>query len=191
MNNDLHEHILDVAEELFYREGTRTVGVDRIIAEAKIAKATLYAHFSSKHALIVAYLKRRSERVLGFMSRSVQGASGESLPTVLAVFDELQRNTGVDSPFRGCAFMLAVAENAGDEPIRNVAIGHKQAIKHMFETIVARDRQDAGRLAEQIALCYEGALATIAIHKSNACIDAAKHAVEHYFAVAERGGPGE
>ncbi|MBD1550541.1 TetR/AcrR family transcriptional regulator [Pseudomonas typographi] len=185
MKASLREHILDVAEELFYAQGTRAVGIDRIIAEADIAKATLYAHFNSKHALILAYLQRRSDRVLGFMGDTIHATAGESAKSVvMAMFDVLQHNTGVDSPFRGCAFMLAVAENAGDEPIRNIAISHKQAVSELFRSVIGADTPGAQRLAEQIALCYEGALSTIAIHKSNRCIEAAKASIENCFKIA-------
>ena len=53
------ERILETAERLFYAEGIRAVGVDRIIAEAGVAKMTLYNHFASKDDLILAALQHR------------------------------------------------------------------------------------------------------------------------------------
>jgi AcrR family transcriptional regulator len=58
----LHEHVLDVASDLFYRRGIGAVGVDAIVAGAGIAKMTLYQHFRSKEELILAFLRRRDER---------------------------------------------------------------------------------------------------------------------------------
>ena len=53
------QHILDVASDLFYREGIRAVGIDRIVEQSGVGKATLYRHFPTKDALIVAYLEER------------------------------------------------------------------------------------------------------------------------------------
>jgi len=59
------ERLVEVASRLFYAEGIRAVGVDRVIAEAGVAKATLYAHFASKDELVAAYLAR--QRILKFV----------------------------------------------------------------------------------------------------------------------------
>ena len=68
------DHLLDTAFRLFYRDGYHAVGIDTILAEAKLAKMTLYHHFSSKEELIVALLDRRStelgEKVRGLIDQA-------------------------------------------------------------------------------------------------------------------------
>jgi AcrR family transcriptional regulator len=56
------ERLVDVASRLFYLDGIHAVGVDRIVTEANVAKATLYTHFASKDELVAAHLSRHSDR---------------------------------------------------------------------------------------------------------------------------------
>jgi|GEM_PF-5451540 len=64
------EKLLDAAEALFYANGIHSVGIDRILAETSVAKATLYRHFPSKDDLVAAYLTRRHERVIAGMAEA-------------------------------------------------------------------------------------------------------------------------
>lgn len=160
----LRDRIVEVASDLFYREGLRAVGVDRVIAEADIAKATLYRHFASKEDLIVAYLQRRHANVLK--------AIGDGLPTsatpwpsrVLAVFHLLHRKAE-SADFRGCAFMLAVAESESSPRVLEVAQQHKDAVKNVFLALLPADRPGRSETAVRLNLLYDGALAQIMIHR--------------------------
>ena len=60
--SDARQRIVETAERLFYAEGVRTVGIDRIIAESEVAKMTLYNHFPSKDDLILAVMQYREEK---------------------------------------------------------------------------------------------------------------------------------
>ena len=55
-----HDHILRVAGELFYREGIRATGIDRVASQAEVAPTTLYRLFASKDELVAAYVERCS-----------------------------------------------------------------------------------------------------------------------------------
>src|SRR5262245_10312606 len=83
--SEARNRILETADRLFYRQGIRAVGIDRVIAEADVAKATLYAHFPSKDDLIVATLRRREESVRAFF-RSAAERSGKRTRAKLRAF---------------------------------------------------------------------------------------------------------
>jgi len=156
------DHILRVAGALFFREGIRAVGIDRIIGEADIAKATLYRHFSSKEDLVLAYLQDRHERVMEGLAASAAEHSG-ARERLAAIFDRLAEKAE-DKAFRGCAFALAVAEHGDSEKIVALARLHKQA---MAEALLALAR-DAGvaepqAIGRHLVLLYDGALARRAV----------------------------
>ena len=70
--SEARQRIVETAERLFYAEGVRAVGIDRIIAESEVAKMTLYNHFSSKDDLILAVLKYREEKFDGTFEKWMQ-----------------------------------------------------------------------------------------------------------------------
>ncbi|HBA44175.1 MAG TPA: TetR family transcriptional regulator, partial [Alphaproteobacteria bacterium] len=82
-------HLIDVAAELFNRYGYHAAGIDRVIAEAGIAKTTLYRHFKSKEDLIVAALRRMDERFRTEMQQFVAQATPDPKQRILATFDFL------------------------------------------------------------------------------------------------------
>src|SRR5579875_3011870 len=116
------ERLVDVASRLFYAEGIRAVGVDRVIAEAGVAKATLYAHFASKDELVAAYLERQS----AWWAAAVDGRAdprGGLLARVLTPFDVLAERAA--SPgYRGCPFINAAAEFPGSGPVADQISRH-------------------------------------------------------------------
>src|SRR5690606_26224714 len=106
--SEARTRLLDTASRLFYTEGLRAVGIDRVIAEAQVTRATLYRHFPSKDDLLVAYLSQVDERIKAGMAAA--RASGDDADGVIrlvaeAISDDIQR-----PGFRGCAFLNAVAE---------------------------------------------------------------------------------
>jgi Bacterial regulatory proteins, tetR family len=83
--SEARQRILETADRLFYQEGVRAVGIDRIIAEAGVAKMSLYKHFPSKDDLILAVLKHREEGVLEFF-RSAMERHGKKTKNPLGAF---------------------------------------------------------------------------------------------------------
>jgi len=161
MKASISDHILASAGALFYREGIRAVGIDRIIEETNVAKATLYRHFPSKDHLVAAYLQDRHERVI----RSLEEVLNE-VPSprdqLNLIFERLHEKA--DSPeFRGCAFALAVAEHGDSERVVTVARTHKAAVSQMFRALMERSGAGTAQQAAHLSLLYEGALATVAV----------------------------
>ena len=89
------ERLLDTAERLFYAEGVHTVGIDRVLAESGVAKATLYKNFGNKDGLVTAYLDRRHERQVARVTAALDAvADGSPRERILAAAAEL----GYDGP---------------------------------------------------------------------------------------------
>lgn len=160
----LLDHIIDTAGALFYREGTKSVGVDRIILEAGVAKATMYRYFSGKDALVAACLQRRHDRVMEALRNGLEKGPADGVAQALSVF-ELLHAKGGSPDFRGCAFMLAVAENETSEEVRAIARGHKDAVLAMFEALLPAAWPQRATLAAQLNLLYDGAMAQILIQR--------------------------
>src|SRR3954465_15057906 len=96
---------LAAATTLFYAEGIHAVGIDRIIAEAAVAKATFYHHFPSKDDLVCAYLNEQSHRI----RRSTVPSGDTPEEEIVSVFDAIGEYA-CGPGFRGCAFINAAAE---------------------------------------------------------------------------------
>jgi AcrR family transcriptional regulator len=152
------ERLIDTAIALFNRYGFHATGVDRIVAAAKVAKKTLYAHFPSKEELILAALARKEAAFADKFIPMVQAASDDPKQRLLTLF-EMAKSWFSDPDFYGCIFVNAAVEYS--EP------GHPiNACARRFKTLLrgfAREQAKLGGaadpdlLADQIALLFEGA----------------------------------
>lgn len=165
----MRDHILETAARLFYQNGIRAVGVDRIIAEANIAKATLFRYFPTKEHLVVAYLQARSERSLAAIRHVIDVAGKSPRKRIAAIFQALQQ-TADSQDFRGCAFVLAVAEHEESAAIRDVAKAHKDAVRKLILDAIDQPGAAGRRLAEQLALLYDGAMASMLIYRDSQAV---------------------
>ncbi|TWB49029.1 TetR family transcriptional regulator [Rhizobium sp. ERR 922] len=182
MKASISDHILASAGALFYREGIRAVGIDRIIDETKVAKATLYRHFPSKDHLVAAYLKDRHERVVRSLD-AVFAEAANPRDQLNLIFERLHEKA--DSPeFRGCAFALAVAEHGDSERVVAVARNHKATVRHLFASLMTRAGVEAVQPAAHLCLLYEGALATVAVGRDPQAVLTARDCALFVFDVA-------
>ncbi|MDD3519164.1 MAG: TetR/AcrR family transcriptional regulator, partial [Chromatiales bacterium] len=116
------ERILLTAHDLFYRDGVRATGIDRIIAESGVTKVTFYRHFPSKNDLIRAFLDYRHGRWMAWFVDALVRHGGNANAVVPAVGEWLG-----DPEYRGCAFINTVTELAGTLPdVVEIAHAHKQ-----------------------------------------------------------------
>ncbi|GAA2310918.1 TetR/AcrR family transcriptional regulator [Streptomyces kunmingensis] len=123
--SEARSRLLDTATRIFYAEGIHSVGVDRIIAEAQVTRATLYRHFKGKEELILAYLQQADHGIRG----QVAAARAEALSaadTVRAISRSIAGS--IQQPgFRGCAFLNAVAEYPDPaHPVHRTVLAHRQ-----------------------------------------------------------------
>ena len=150
--------LIETALRLFYRHGFHATGIDRLLAEAGIAKMTLYKHFGSKDALILACVAERDRIFRAWFEAEIDRRAKAPRDRLLAVFDIL--DTWFKSrDFYGCFFINAAAEHApADDPVHLAAAEHKREVRGILERVAAEaGADDAGLLARQIHLLMEGA----------------------------------
>ena len=154
------EHLIGVATELFNRLGYRATGIDQVIAEAGVAKTTLYRHFKSKDDLIVAVLRQVDETFRDDMRTTVDQNAAKPRDKLLATFDYLEHWFKSDA-FYGCPFVSAAGEfGEKNSLVFQEAATHKRLVKAYFEELArAASFRQARQLAEQINLLHEGAIA--------------------------------
>ncbi len=156
-NPSARERILDTASQLFYRHGFQAVGIDTIIAEAGVAKMTLYRHFAAKDDLIVAYLERSNQQFWGWLEGEI-AAVADPAAQLLAIFAAVGRL--VRSPHcLGCTFQaIAVEFPSLDYRGHQVALAHKQALIERFRRLAEQaNLRDPAALANQLLLLMDGA----------------------------------
>ena len=149
------ERLLTAANELFYNEGVHTVGIDRIIEQAGVAKASLYNTFGSKDELVRAYLEMRQAGVAERITRAVERYDTPR-ERLLAVF-EGQGELFAQPDYRGCAFARASAESHPGDQAEQAA----EAYRHWVRSLLTRLATEAGVpepevLARQLHLLYDG-----------------------------------
>jgi AcrR family transcriptional regulator len=150
------ERLLAAADDLFYREGVKTVGIDRIVQQAGVAKASLYNLFGSKDELVEAYLDARH---VGTRDQVERALTRFRTPRerLLGVFDA-QGQLFTEPDFNGCAHIAASAEAQHGSPVEGAADRYRLWVRTIF-TDLAREAgvADAEGLARQLHLLYDGA----------------------------------
>jgi AcrR family transcriptional regulator len=179
-HSEARQRLVETADRLFYAEGVRAVGIDRVIAEAGVAKMTLYSHFPSKDDLILAVLKYREERVLEYFKEAM-GRHGKRTKDRLRAFFAALKEWFESPGFRGCAFQNAAVELAeAAHPGAGFAREHKRRFAEMLRGLVEESVGPAAApLAPAVSLLVEGAIITAAVHGTTAPADVARDAAFH------------
>ncbi len=175
--------LLDTAEALFARQGYRAVGIDTVLAQAGVAKMTLYKHFRSKEELIAAVLERRGDSIAAALAERIAAAPAEPRERLLAVFDWLAE--AVRSPqFHGCLFIKAASEYpAAEDRPRQAALAFKEGCRRLLEGL-CRDvsSDDPEGLARQLQLLLEGTLVMAFLQRNPQAAGDARQAAEALLA---------
>lgn len=151
------ERLLAAASELFYADGVHTVGVDRIVERAGVAKATLYTLFGSKDGLVRAYLQARHDQTRERMTRELAARFRTPRQRLLGVF-EVQGLFFTEPGFRGCAFARANAEAPPGSSIEDVTEDARTWIRSLFRDLAKEaGAADPEHLARQLVLLHDGA----------------------------------
>ena len=182
----VRERIVDTASRLFYREGIQAVGIQRLIDEAGIAKASLYAHFPSKADVVAEYLTRQSAAFRDRVGRLVLDSPVPPREKTLRLFDFLA-DWSASTEFRGCPFQNAGAEfPAAGHPVRAVIDRHRAWLREMLGGLVrALGVRETAHLAGALLVLADGAAATSALDSSQAARQA-RWAAEHLIDTAAR-----
>jgi AcrR family transcriptional regulator len=142
--SDARERVLETAYELFAHHGTKTVGVDAIVAKAGVAKMTLYRHFPSKDDLVVAFMKRREEMwTHAWLETEIKARAQDPRARLLAIFDVFHE-WFQQRDFEGCSFInILLEETAAGHPVRKATVVHLANIRTLL-----RELADAAGVAD-------------------------------------------
>jgi AcrR family transcriptional regulator len=161
------ERILAAASELFYREGYRAVGIDRIIERAGVAKASLYRSFPTKDDLIAAYLERADADFWRWFDDAISSTSPPR-EQLVALFGALEKLATTPACL-GCTFQAAASEfPEPNHPGHEVAREHKlEVMRRLRDLAQQAGADDPGTLAEELMLIMDGAFAAARMHGPN------------------------
>ncbi len=151
--------LLDTATRLFYAGGIHAVGIDRIIAEAGVAKATFYSHFPSKDDLVVAYLEEQDR-----IGRTAVAALPQQPPRqMLAAILGRISAAAVAGDFRGCPFLNAAAEYTDPASAVRRAIGVRRVWYHgVLRDLLAADGDPVPDVTASLLVALSDGLLEIA-----------------------------
>jgi AcrR family transcriptional regulator len=186
--SDARGRIVETAERLFYAEGVRGVGIDRIIAEADVAKMTLYNHFASKDDLILAVLQYRETQVDEMFNKAIARHVRKGMDKLDAFFAALKEwFEGVG--FRGCSFINARVELAdARHPASKFSATHKERFHAMLTEIINETcgAKTAELAAPAVGLLVEGAIVTAVMQQSSQPAEVAGAAARALVSSASR-----
>ncbi|MGW2472853.1 TetR/AcrR family transcriptional regulator [Streptomyces sp. NPDC001665] len=157
--SEARDRLLSTATRIFYSEGIHSVGVDRIVKEAQVTRATFYRHFPSKENLVVAYLTE-ADRALRSQAEAAIAARLPAPDTLRAIGASIA--AAIESPgFRGCAFLNAVAEYPDPaDPVHQVVLAHRQWFLDTLTGLLRTIREEpADRAARHFVMLRDGAMA--------------------------------
>lgn len=157
--SEARTRLLSTATRIFYAEGIHSVGVDRIIEEAQVTRATMYRHFSGKEDLVLAYLEQADHGIRAQISSALDGSrsADDRVRAVALSITQGIRSTG----FRGCAFLNAVAEYPDPaHPIHQAVLAHRQwfldTVTELLAGVGYEPAEPAGR---HFVMLRDGAMA--------------------------------
>ena len=176
--------MLGTAFRLFYARGIRAVGVDLIIAESGVAKATFYKHFPSKDELVLAYLDKVDGIWTGQLRAAAEAAGPDPADQLVGLFDALVTACRREA-YRGCAFINAAAEAMPGTPLHERTVAHKRAVMAWVRDLAAKaGAGDPDALARSLTLLLDGGLADGALTADPAAVVAAKETARQLVASA-------
>ncbi|MBM0255946.1 TetR/AcrR family transcriptional regulator [Micromonospora sp. 4G55] len=156
--SEARQRLLGAATRIFYSEGIHSVSVDRIIAEAKVTRATFYRHFPGREDLVLAYLQAADQAIRGPVDAITARLPA---PDALRAIAESIAQGIQSAGFRGCAFLNAVAEYPDpDHPVHQAVLAHRQWFLDTINTLMARiQRTEAEPAAQHFVMLRDGAMA--------------------------------
>lgn len=166
------ERILDTVSVLFHKQGYNATGINQIIEEAKVAKASFYQHFKSKEDLCVAFLNQRHDYWFNELEKFTVNEKDSKLK-ILASFDFLIFMNQKEN-FRGCSFLNILSEIASDNVnVLSVIQSHKFDLRKYFKNILNDEI-----LAAHVYLLFESSIVESQLFKSNDLIEQSKKIIQ-------------
>jgi len=152
------ERLLAAASRLFYREGIKGVGVDRILEEAGVTRATMYRHFAGKEALVVAYLESEDATLRGYFA-DAEADGGTPTELLGRIIDTIALDI-TSYHTRGCPFVNAAAEFPdADSAVRRIVTAHRTWLRQSLSELArAAGLPDPEASAAALVLLRDAAL---------------------------------
>jgi AcrR family transcriptional regulator len=185
MKRSARDRLLDAADRLFYNEGVHSVGIDRVLQEAGVAKGSLYYNFGGKDELVRAYLDNRHTR---WAARIAQYQAKVETPEqkIFAIFDALA-DLFAEPDFRGCTFINAAAEAQPGSAEELATKDFRTWLHELFTVLVAAAGcQNVPTLSLQLVLLYDGSNIAAQMDANPQAAQAARTAAEALLATAPR-----
>jgi AcrR family transcriptional regulator len=174
------EHIIQTAARLFHEQGYNLTGINQVIEEAGVAKASLYYHFPSKEDLCVAYLQRRNDNWFNGLAHYLDGVE-DAREKLIKTFEyraiHMKKNN-----FGGCSHIKIVSElPQRAQKIDKKVIENKERQRNFFLDLARQlpgvDKKEAVNLADKIFLYFDGATVQCQVYRDTAPVKTAKKAV--------------
>lgn len=156
--NKMRKKIIATATRLFETKGINASGVDLIIRESGIAKATLYKYFPSKNQLVISYLQDKSDRLYAWLEENLIDKQRDSLEVLLALCDLFEQ--WITRPqFHGLPFHIASVEFPGaSHPVNHYSAELSKELQLYFSKIAkTAGVKDPETLGQQLMIIFEGA----------------------------------
>ncbi len=148
--------MLAAADRLFYEEGVCTVGVDRVLQEAGVARASLYSTYGSKDELIRAYLEGRNENWQALVAEALRSRWDNPRDKILGIF-ELMTEWFASPGYHGCPFINASAETVATDAVSDVCDRHRAWLRELFSRLGREaGAEDPEALSAQLVLLSDG-----------------------------------
>lgn len=177
------DRLLAAADELFYAEGVQSVGVERILERAGVAKASLYNLYGSKDGLVLAYLRGRHDGTTEQLMAAVD-RHRDPRRRILAVFDAQAQNFAQPG-FRGCAFVSAFAEAPLTGQVAQAATEFRAWVRDLFTKLCEEaGAADPLELSRQLNIIYDGGITAAWMDRDPSIASSSRAAAEALLSAA-------
>jgi AcrR family transcriptional regulator len=183
MAKTVRERLIDVAGDLFYRDGFHAVGLDRVLDEVKVTKTTFYNHFESKEALILEVLRHHDRWWRDEFGRLLRERGGDDPAGQLRAVPSVLEGMFSSDQFNGCIFVNVAAEfPIPHDPVHQAAAEHKHLMELILRDLALRaGASDPIALAEQLSMIMEGAYVTSQVTRNPRTAEIARRNAEMVF----------
>lgn len=176
--SEARDRLLRTASAIFYAKGINSVGVEEIVSEARVTRATFYRHFPSKDDLIVAYLRATDEDIRAQV-HAITEQQQPAAETIRAIAGWIVGQIK-SSDFRGCAFLNAAAEYPdADSGVQKAVLDHRAWLQQVMQAELERLRQEPSEAGAQFfVMIRDGAMAAGCLANRDAVCGAFMRGVE-------------
>jgi len=162
------ERLLEAADQLFYEDGVCTVGIDRILKQADVARASLYTTYGSKDELLRAYLQHRSQTWRALVAEALPTRWSTPHERIIGVFQMLTEWFTAPG-YHGCPFINASAEGAAEHAVGAVRDAHRTWVRELLSDLCREaGAADPDGLSAQLVLLYDGSMVGAQLDRSPA-----------------------